>query len=79
MGYSTSLPCGDQITPTIQNMQSNLADNGIGNLFSSYWSSTQTVPVDPLIYATYNDFSVQGFQPGEVKSTTLFVRCARFF
>jgi hypothetical protein len=81
MGYggAPADPCGDQITPAIQNMQSNLADNGIGNLFSSYWSSTQTVTVDPLIYATYNDFTVQGVQPGDIKSTIFSFVALGFF
>lgn len=45
MGYDATASgsgCGTQVTPTLQNMQSNLIDNGaINNLLGVYWSSTE--------------------------------------
>jgi hypothetical protein len=45
MGYDATASmsgCGTQLAPTLQNMQSNLVDNGaITNLFGIYWSSTE--------------------------------------
>ena len=79
MGYdsSSSQPCGDVTNPTLQNIQSNLVDNGILPLVDSYWSSTQTFSVDPNIYATYNDFGAGGTQHGDFKEISFFVRCIR--
>lgn len=79
MGYDTlpSLPCGDSFSPTLQNIQSNLVDTGIVILTNPYWSSTQTYTVNPLIYATFNFFSVGGSQPGDFKETGFYARCVR--
>ncbi len=61
MGYggNMSSPCGDVSNPTLQNMQSNLVDNGIVPISDFYWSSTQT-DIDPFIYANFNYFGAGG-------------------
>lgn len=84
MSYSDdpSSPCGTIAAPTLQNMQSNLVSNGIGDLTSispSYWSSTQLVAGDPLLYAIFNIFDPNGSasQFGEYKDVPYSVRCVR--
>lgn len=74
-------PCGDVTSPTLQNIQSSLVDNNIGNLDLSaiYWSSTQNVSGDPLILALFNLFGIAGFQGGDLKEALSYVRCARIF
>jgi len=76
-GSSGSDPCGSAVSPTIQNMQSNLADNGIGSLVDTYWSSTQFFPSDPLHLALFNIFGTPGFQAADYKETFLYARCVR--
>ncbi|MCL9685675.1 DUF1566 domain-containing protein [Legionella maioricensis] len=75
-GGNSLSPCGDVSNPTLQNMQSNLVDNGIVPLTDSYWSSTQT-DIDPIILADFNIFGIGGNQPGDVKETSYLVRCIR--
>ena len=88
MGYGTSDPpyfdSGTQSAPSIQNMQSNLADNNIGNLIGGgnfggyYWSSTEYAHM-PRAYAWLHHFvstggSVQSYYD---KPAQLGVRCSR--
>lgn len=82
MGYGSS-ECGTKLSPTLQNMQSNLVDAGnIGGLTSGgsaglYWSSTESSG------NSQNDAWLQvfasggGFQNGGDKGNQLGVRCAR--
>jgi hypothetical protein len=70
--------CGTSISPTLQNMQSNLVDNGnIGSLSSAYWSSTE-YSVNSSNEAWYQGFASGGSGQGfDFKSGTLNVRCSR--
>lgn len=65
--------------PTIQNMQSNLVDNGdVGSLSGFYWSSTENSSA-PTGSAWYQSFATGGGsnQPTGSKFLSLGVRCAR--
>lgn len=76
-GYGDgSNPCGTSGSPTIQNMQSNLVDNGISDLIETYWSSTQD-SFSPLNQANYNIFGIPGYQAGDYKDSFLYIRCVR--
>jgi hypothetical protein len=81
MGYDTSnngSGCGTQISPTIQNMQSNLVDNGnLGNLTGAYFSATEYSP-NPSFLSWFQGFFVgSSTQDVEFKSSQLGVRCSR--
>lgn len=71
--------CGTQANPTLQNMNSNLLQNGnVGNLTGYHWSSTEFSD-DPTNRAWRPRFvagSPQGLSP---KSAQLGVRCVRRF
>ncbi|STX29826.1 transmembrane protein [Legionella beliardensis] len=77
MGYGDAI-CGTSSTPTLQNIQSSLVDNGLISLLGYYWSSTQTTH-GPQYSAWYQYFAPDG------KSVQLFVskfnrlglRCSR--
>ncbi len=71
-----SNPCGVDGSPTIQNIQSNLVDNGISDLIETYWSSTQ-IPNLELTHAFFNIFGSPGSQGGEIKENALYIRCVR--
>lgn len=52
--------CGSAAAPTIQNMQSNLVDNGnVGSLSGDYWSSTEYSPI-PTGGAWFQFFATGG-------------------
>lgn len=93
LGYGANfggINCGTAMAPAMQNMQSNLVDNGdIGGLTAGlnvvypnyYWSSTEYSP-NPTEAAWDQIFgtggtSVQGFGPKG--PSTLAVRCSRIF
>lgn len=79
LGYGDgSNSCGIAANPAVQNMQSNLVDNGISDLMNSYWSSTQALS-SQLTQANYTIFNIPGFQAGDFKDVTLYVRCIRSF
>ena len=80
MGVSASASsgCGTSVSPTLQNMQSNLVDNGnIGSLSGYYWSSTEasSTPTN----AAWNQYFASGGsgQNFAYKANTLGVRCSR--
>lgn len=86
-GLASSTRCGAPRTPTLQNMQSNLVDNGnMGGLtiFPRYWSSGEAAainPNNPAMYAAVQQFDIGGrtFQIANAKShtTSIFTRCVR--
>jgi len=81
MGFSTgnSSGCGTSVSPTLQNMQSNLVDNGnIGALSGFYWGSTELSGIPP-VYARFQFFAPGGgsYQIFANKNNTLGVRCSR--
>lgn len=82
MGYdslSVGSGCGSAISPTLQNMQSNLVDNGnIGSLSGSYWSSTE-YSASPTNDAWTQFFATSGLssQGITIKSNPYAVRCSR--
>jgi hypothetical protein len=82
MGYdrlSNGTGCGSSNSPTTQNMQSNLVDNGnIGALSGNYWSSTE-FSIAPDIYAFIQVFGAGGsdYQDVGVKITSVQARCTR--
>ena len=83
MGYDRAnqgTGCGTQVAPTLQNMQSNLVENGnIGALTGPYWSSTESsifVPNnawDQFFFTAPNG----NFQDEDSKSGPISIRCAR--
>ena len=76
-GYATLSSCGTSIAPTIQNMQSNLFDNGdVGGLTGLYWSSTEYSD-ESLGHSWSQDFTAGGGQSPIAKSVLLGVRCVR--
>lgn len=84
-GYGTSAVdytgCGTKSSPTLQNMQSNLVDNGnVGGLSDFYWSSTEC-STDPSIHVWAQAFKPGGgsFQNNISKYGMLWVRCSRKF
>lgn len=86
-GLARSTRCGPPRAPILQNMQSNLVDNGnmAGlTIFPRYWSSAEmaaTTPNDPAMYAAVQQFDIAGrtFQIANAKShtTTMYTRCVR--
>ena len=77
--------CGTSVSPKLQNMQSNLADNGnIGGLIGGssnggYWSSTEYSPA-PAYEAWVQTFrSGGGVQDFGGKGLLLGIRCSRTF
>ena len=78
MGFGIA-QCGAQASPTLQNMQSNLVDNGdVGSLAGFHWSST----VDSYVpqYDAWSQFFATGggsSQGDVVKDTPDGVRCVR--
>ena len=74
--------CGTADAPLMQNIEQNLAINGIGGFqYHGYWSSTQTSPYDPTTYA-WNallcpdiDFTYIG--GGDKSDDSTFTRCVR--
>lgn len=83
LGYDTGggSGCGTAGSPLIQNMQSNLVDNGdIGSLTSggNYWSSTEFSGL-PDVIAWFQLFAVAGgsTQSFENKADQVNVRCVR--
>ncbi len=85
MGYDPSSlsgsGCGTAASPAIQNMQSNLVDNGnIGGLGHDYyyWSSTES-SANPVAFAFYENFGDGGgsLQSLGNKNLQIDVRCAR--
>lgn len=70
--------CGMASSPTAQNMQSNLVENGnIGSLSATYWSSTQDSG-SPALRAWSQGFSTSGGLQGVLaKSSLTQVRCSR--
>ncbi len=78
MGYGEG-GCGTAENPTVENMQSRLAENGnIGSLLEgeSYWSSTQASAF-PIAFAWYHNFNYNN-QFAYTKEGTLTVRCVRY-
>ncbi|CEK10708.1 DUF1566 domain-containing protein [Legionella hackeliae] len=81
LGYYTGTGpdtgCGTALSPTLQNLQSNLVENGVGNLFGVFWSSTElsTSPFD----AAWAQILVLGAgeQGPDDKSELRGVRCVR--
>ena len=70
--------CGTSGSPTLQNMQSNLVDNGnVGSLSGNYWSSTEFTG-NTTDGAWYQVFALgNSFQTGDFKDSSLGVRCSR--
>lgn len=84
LGYDTlniGSGCGTSSTPTLQNMQSNLVDNGnIGALSGTYWSSTEYTKLlgNPTDDAWVQTFGVSSnSQTGSDKSVNFGIRCVR--
>lgn len=77
MGFGIT-KCGSQASPTLQNIQSNLVDNGdVGSLAGLYWSSTEDSR-GPLYFAWYQFFATGGSgQNGINKNSPGGVRCVR--
>ncbi|KTD19013.1 COG1470 family protein [Legionella jordanis] len=85
MGYDRTnqgTGCGTQASPTLQNMQSNLVENGnVGGLFLAYWSSTESSIIIPT--NAWNQFFSPGppfplaFQDEDSKDELIAVRCVR--
>ncbi|MDR3441822.1 MAG: fibronectin type III domain-containing protein [Legionella sp.] len=81
MGYdqiSSGSGCGiPPVAPTLQNMQSNLVDNGnIGSLTGSYWSSTESSG-SPQFNAWVEYFASGSAQFNGNKGIQYGVRCSR--
>ena len=78
--YGSMSGCGTQMAPTLQNMQSNLIDNGaIGNIFGIYWSSTEASS-NPTGSAWVQVLATGGLtqQGPDDKFEQRGVRCVRF-
>ncbi|MCX7115241.1 MAG: DUF1566 domain-containing protein [Gammaproteobacteria bacterium] len=76
---STDPGCGTNAEPSMQNMLSNLVDNGnLGNLWGMYWSSTENSN-SPNLYAWFQYIASGGssFQSGSAKASQMAVRCVR--
>lgn len=82
MGYDTissGTGCGTASAPTLQNMQSNLVDNGdVGGLAGNYWSSTE-YSANPTAWTLSQIFATGGAsaQSATNKGSPLGVRCVR--
>jgi hypothetical protein len=82
MGYDgggNGTGCGNAGSPTAQNMQSNLVDNGdIGGLAGDYWSSTEVsfIPNQLAFIQTFATGAASA-QDGRIKDFLLGARCAR--
>lgn len=69
--------CGSQVSPTLQNMQSNLVGNGdVGNLAGDYWSSTER-SFEPAFSAWIQRFAMDSNQSNDFKIAGYGVRCVR--
>ncbi|MES2218722.1 MAG: DUF1566 domain-containing protein [Pseudomonadota bacterium] len=76
---STGSGCGTQVAPAMQNMQSNLVDNGnIGSLTGLHWTSTEG-SVTPTTLAWQQNFQTAGasLQTSANKGLTIASRCVR--
>jgi hypothetical protein len=75
---SSGTGCGTSASPALQNMQTNLVNQGIGNLTGVYWSSTEssvnpgTTAIAQFFATAPNDFQVAGN-----KNLQQGVRCVR--
>lgn len=82
MGYDTSFVgsgCGTNVSPTLQNIQSNLVDNGdVGAISGTYWSSTEYSAI-PAVASWGQFFATSGgsYQFADDKFVTRAVRCVR--
>jgi hypothetical protein len=78
MGFGIDPQCGTQASPTLQNMQSNLVDNGdVGSLAGFYWSSTEN-SFYPQVSAWRQFFTAGGSSQGTGgKYVPNGVRCVR--
>ena len=77
MGYGNAgAGCGSQSSPTMQNMRTNLVDNGgnVASLANLYWSSTEASGSFFWAFYVYIPSNVQDFAD---KANQLGVRCAR--
>jgi hypothetical protein len=71
--------CGNQVTPAIQNMQSNLVEfNSLNLIGGSYWSST-TASFSPQDRAWRHSFPIGGSISTILKSIPQAVGCSRIF
>ncbi|MET0497726.1 MAG: hypothetical protein ABW106_05570, partial [Steroidobacteraceae bacterium] len=69
--------CGSSGSPTLQNMQSNLVDNGdVGGLDGIYWSSTEA-STGPTWAAWFQIFGSGGVQSSANKFNDFGARCSR--
>lgn len=78
-GINPNSGCGTQASPTLQNIQANLVDNGnVGSIAGGYWSSTEGSAF-PQDTAWGQSFSTSGgsFQGLDAKGTQVGVRCSR--
>jgi len=76
-GIGSGSGCGVVATPTIQNMTSNLVDNGIGTLIGDYWSSTE-VEGNSATDSWFQVFSSTLPEQGQGQKLNLFkIRCVR--
>lgn len=76
---SSGSGCGTSGSPTLQNMQSNLVDNGnVGSLSGNYWSSSE-FSVSPTSNAWFQNFASGGVSRQIIggKPNSLGVRCSR--
>jgi hypothetical protein len=75
---SSGTGCGTSASPALQNMQTNLVDQGIGDLTGVYWSSTES-SVNPGTTAIAQFFATAGnsFQAAANKNLQQGVRCIR--
>lgn len=78
MGYDSAAAgtgCGNLAAPAQQNIQSNLANNAVGGLSGSYWSSTE-LSANPVTAAFLQEFGA-AMQYNFFKANTLNLRCVR--
>ncbi len=76
---SSGSGCGTSGSPTLQNMQSNLVDNGnVGSLTDRYWSSTE-ISFNPINLVWYQNFLSGGLsgQDAAMKNDDMNIRCSR--
>lgn len=81
MGYGAvdlNINCGSQMSPSIQNIQSNLLDDNIISLLGNYWSSTESTTLpQSSAWQQYFASSTTNYQSLSLKTTKLGVRCVR--
>lgn len=81
LGYDTvsnGSGCGTQGSPAIQNIQSNLVENGdIGSIAGEYWASTEYSPAGLTTAWTQLFSTVNSSQDATAKSVQAGVRCVR--